>query len=277
MRRNKQLLFGLLLALPALAMQAARVDTIGVQSPSMKKEVKVVYIIPDKATGQEAQACPVIYLLHGYGGNAKSWIQLKPELTEIADEKGIIFVCPDGKASWYWDSPQNPAYRYETFVSSELVGYTDSHYATVADKKGRAITGLSMGGHGALWNAFRHKDVFGAAGSTSGGVDIRPFPDSWEMKKQLGEFASNKAVWDAHTVINQIDKIENDDLALIIDCGEKDFFLDVNKEFHKRLLARGIDHDFITRPGGHNGEYWNNSIDYQILFFCKYFCEGGDI
>lgn len=269
--KSKQLLFGLLLVLPALAMQAARVDTINVQSPSMKKEVKVVYILPDKAIGQKAQACPVIYLLHGYGGNAKSWVELKPELTQIADEKGIIFVCPDGKNSWYWDSPKNSAYRYETFVSSELVDYTDSHYATVPDKKGRAITGLSMGGHGALWNAFRHKDVFGAAGSTSGGVDIRPFPGNWKMKEQLGEFAANKALWDAHTVINQIDKIENGDLALIIDCGESDFFLEVNKEFHKHLLARGIDHDFITRPGTHSGRYWNNSIDYQILFFSKFF------
>lgn len=269
--KNKKLLFSLWLILPAIGLQAARVDTINVQSPSMKKGVQVVYIIPDKAVEQDPQACPVIYLLHGYGGNAKSWLQLKPELTEIADEKEIIFACPDGKNSWYWDSPKNPDYCYETFVSSELVNYTDSHYATVRDRKGRAITGLSMGGHGALWNAFRHKDVFGAAGSTSGGVDIRPFPDNWQMKEQLGEFASNKAVWEAHTVINQIDKIENGDLAIIIDCGEKDFFLDVNKEFHKQLLASGIDHDFITRPGMHNGNYWNNSIDYQILFFNKYF------
>ena len=84
---------------------------------------------------------------------------------EIADEKGIIFVCPDGKDSWYWDSPKNPAYRYETFVSSELVNYIDRNYKTIADRKGRAITGLSMGGHGAMWLGIRHKDVFGAAGS----------------------------------------------------------------------------------------------------------------
>ena len=49
-----------------------------------------------------------------------------------------------------------------------------------------------MGGHGAMWNAIRHKDTFGAGGSTSGGVDIRPFPLNWDMSKQLGEFAYNK-------------------------------------------------------------------------------------
>lgn len=271
MMKNKSILAGILLIFVAMGMRAAQVDTVMVESRAMNKGVKVVYVVPDKALGGQAQACPVIYLLHGYGGEAKSWITIKPELPRIADEKGIIFVCPDGKNSWYWDSPLNPAYRYETFVSSELIEYTDRHYQTVASRQGRAITGLSMGGHGALWNAFRHKDVFGAAGSTSGGVDIRPFPQNWEMSKQLGEFAANKKRWDEHTVINQIDKIQNGDLAIIFDCGESDFFLEVNKDLHKRLLGRGIDHDFITRPGVHNNAYWNNSIDYQILFFEKFF------
>lgn len=261
----------MLLGLLVLPLRAARVDTLMVKSPSMNKEVQVVVVTPDAALGQTAVACPVVYLLHGYGGHAKTWIQVKPELPQIADEKGIIFVCPDGKNSWYWDSPQNPDYRYETFVSSELVNYIDRNYKTVADRKARAIMGLSMGGHGALWNAFRHKDVFGVAGSTSGGVDIRPFPKSWKMSELLGEYDANKKVWDEHTVINQLDRIQNGDLALIIDCGEDDFFLEVNKNFHNRLLEKGIDHDFIIRPGAHNGKYWNNSIDYQILFFSKFF------
>lgn len=263
------MLLGVLLYLATIALQAARVDTVLVKSPSMQKDVKVVYVVPDKAMAKVA--CPVVYLLHGYGGNARSWVQLKPELLQMADEKGIIFVCPDGKNSWYWDSPQDPAYRYETFISSEQVNYTDANYATIRERKARAISGLSMGGHGALWNAIRHKDVFGAAGSMSGGVDIRPFPKNWEMSRQLGEMAGNEAVWEAHTVVNQLDKIANGDLALIIDCGEADFFIDVNKDLHRRLLERKIDHDFITRPGGHTGAYWNNSIDYHILFFDKFF------
>lgn len=269
---NKRIfLLAVLLLLLAAPSFAARVDTLLVNSPSMNKDVQVIVVTPDAALGKKAVACPVIYLLHGYGGNAKTWIGVKPNLPQIADEKGIIFVCPDGKNSWYWDSPKNPSYCYETFISSELVKYIDDHYKTVADRKGRAITGLSMGGHGAMWNAIRHKDTFGAGGSTSGGVDIRPFPLNWEMAKQLGEFAHNKKSWDEHTVINQIDKIENGDLAIIIDCGESDFFLNVNKDLHNRLLARKINHDFITRPGGHTGKYWKNSIDHQILFFDKFF------
>lgn len=49
------------------------------------------------------------------------------------------------------------------------------------------------------------------------------------------------------------------------------FEKDVNQNLDERLWARKIDHDFITRPGAHNGEYWSNSIDYQILFFDEFF------
>ena len=72
-------------------------------------------------------------------------------------------------------------------------------------------------------------------------------------------------------MINQIYRLQNGNVKLIIDCGECDFFLEVNRELHQRLLGLGIDHDFITRPGKHNHEYWNNAIDYQILFFEKFF------
>ena len=100
----------------------------------------------------------------------------------MADTYGVIIVMPDGGFdSWYYDSPVEPTYRYETFVARELVEYIDSHYRTKAEPSARAIAGLSMGGHGALYLAIRHQNVFGAAGSLSGGVDIRPFPDNWNI------------------------------------------------------------------------------------------------
>lgn len=253
-----------------LAAQAAVVDTVMVKSRAMNKEIKVVFVVPD-AAAQGSMNCPAVYLLHGFGGDARAWLRLKPELVQEADRLGMIFVCPDGQKSWYWDSPLNKDVRFETFVSKELITYTDRNYPTVARKQARAVTGLSMGGHGALWLSFRHKDVFGAAGSMSGGVDIRPFPNNWEMKAQLGEEKDNQARWDAYTVINQVDKIANGDLALTIDCGVDDFFYDVNVALHNKLLEKKIDHDFTTRPGAHTGEYWNNSIDYHLLFFKKYF------
>lgn len=72
--KNKLYLFVFLLQVLALSVHAARVDTVFVKSPSMNREVKVVYILPDKAVAGNPQACPVIYLLHGYGGNARTWM-----------------------------------------------------------------------------------------------------------------------------------------------------------------------------------------------------------
>jgi len=88
----------------------------------------------------------------------------------MADRYGAIIVTPDGGVdSWYFDSPVDPTYRYETFVTQELIPYIDKLYKTVADRSGRAIAGLSMGGHGALYLAIRHQELFAAAGSMSGG------------------------------------------------------------------------------------------------------------
>ena len=267
MRKTKSILFVLLLLI-AFSVRAGVVDTIKVYSPSMKKDIQVVVVIPEKSK----TPVPVVYLLHGHGGNAKTWVTIRPDLPQLADQYGIMFVCPDGnRNSWYWDSPKDPSLRYETFISGELIKYIDSHYSTIEDRSARAITGLSMGGHGAMWLSLRHKDVFGAAGSTSGGLDIRPFPNNWEMAEKLGTESENREIWEAHTAINQIDRLRSGDLALIFDCGYDDFFFEVNNDFHKKLLKYKIGHDFIVRPGGHTNEYWKNAIGYQILFFKNFF------
>lgn len=267
----KHLLGVIMLVLPITGVFGAKVDTVMVRSSSMNKEIQVLIITPDAAMGANARRCPALYLLHGYSGDALSWIQIKPTLPQIADEKEIFIICPDAKNSWYWDSPADPACRYETFVAKELVADVDKRYHTIDSRKGRAITGLSMGGHGALWLSIRHKDVFGASGSMSGGLDIRPFPDKWKMSKLLGAKVANPTVWDNYTVINQLDNLNNNDLALIIDCGLDDFFMQVNQNMHNALVDRKIDHDFIIRPGAHTPAYWNNALDYQILFFSKFF------
>ena len=251
------------------SLQAAQVDTLLVRSESMNKDIKVVAIRPDKAV--KGEKCPVIYLLHGHGGHAKTWIQVRPDLPEIADRDGIIFVCPDGGTSWYWDSPVDSTFRYETFVAKELVAYTDKYYPTVPRATGRAITGLSMGGQGSLYLAVHHPDVFGAAGSMSGGVDIRPFPKNWDMAKRLGTLEENRERWDAFTLVNQMERFKAANLALIIDCGTDDFFYQVNLDLHKRLLEHKVNHDFIVKPGVHNWDYWIKAVEFQLLFFQQFF------
>ena len=260
-------LFVLLLLTSTL--QAARVDTLQIYSKKMQRNIETLVIYPTLPVSSER--IPALYLLHGYSGDAHSWYKSKPELKNMADRDHILIVCPDGENSWYWDSPTQSASQFETFVSKELVYYIDTHYPTRRDHNSRAITGLSMGGHGAFWLAIRHQDVFGACGSMSGGVDIRPFPEKWEMSKQLGKKENNQALWDSHTVMTQLNKLKNGNLAITFDCGSDDFFFTVNCKLHQELTALGIFHDFTIRPGKHNWIYWNNSIEYHWLFFKRFF------
>ncbi|MBQ3582814.1 MAG: esterase family protein [Alistipes sp.] len=244
-------------------------ETLAVESKAMQKQVPVTVILPNAYHSMEAM--PVIYLLHGHGDTHTAWAD-KGNAGSLADQYNVILVMPDGGTnSWYWDSPVDPTYKYETFVSKELVAYIDSHYKTRADRTGRAITGLSMGGHGGLWLGIRHQDVYGAAGSTSGGVDIRPFPKNWGMSLRLGTIEEYPTRWDEYTVINLVDQLKPDALKLIIDCGTEDFFYEVNCALHEKLAKAKIPHDFYTRPGVHNWAYWSNSIQYQVLFFSNYF------
>lgn len=205
MKKNRMILLLAVVLWLTSSVSAATVDRIAVRSEAMKKEIPVVVIVPDAA--KSGVRMPVLYLLHGYSGDQETWLNVKPSLPQMADRDSVIVVCPDGENSWYWDSPKDPSSRFETFVARELIDYVDAHYPTRGDRSGRAITGLSMGGHGGLWLSFRHKDTFGAGGSTSGGVDIRPFPENWEMAKQLGEEATNRKTWDDHTVMTQLDSI----------------------------------------------------------------------
>lgn len=251
----------------------AKVDTVKTYSASMQKEIYALIVTPDNYS--KTNSYPVAYLLHGYSGDYQnSWAADVYGILGLTDLYNMIYVIPDGGfSSWYFDSPIDPACRYETYISKELVEFVDKNYSTIASPQGRAITGLSMGGHGALYLAFRHQDIFGAAGSMSGGVDIRPFPNNWDIPKRLGTYADLPENWEKNTVINMTHLLTPNSLAIIIDCGTEDFFYEVNCRLHEKLKYNNIPHNFISRPGGHNAEYWKNAIKYQLLFFNDFFCK----
>jgi len=262
------IMFHLLLA---SLLQGANVDTLRVFSTAMNKSVSNVVILPDGySEGQTSY--PVLYLLHGAGDDFSKWVTTVPDIKTYADQYDVVIVCPDGgRTSWYFDSPIDDSMQYETYISKELISAVDQHYRTVSDRAHRAITGLSMGGHGAFYLAFKHQEIWGAAGSMSGGVDIRPFPGNWDLPERLGAYADFPEHWESNTVINLIKLLKKDSLKLIFDCGYDDFFFAVNQRLHEELLYRNIPHDFIERPGNHSWTYWTNAIKYQFLFFSDYF------
>ena len=268
--KNTISIFAILLF--AVVANAARVDTLLVYSNAMHKNIKVAVVIPDNAAKQTGIKFPVVYLLHGYSGNHGSWLKDAPQLQSRADQYQVMLVCPDGGyGSWYYDSPINDSIKYETFITSELLPYIDTHFPASANKDHRAITGLSMGGHGGLFLGMRHANLFGNAGSVCGGVDIRPFPNSWDIKKSLGTIIEYPQNWIDYSVVTIAKNCKPGQLNIIFDCGVSDFFIDVNRSLHQVLLSNKIDHDYTERPGGHNKAYWSNSIDYQLQFFAKKF------
>ena len=251
--------------------QKENVKDIKVHSAAMNKDIDVRVILPENY--EQMSNLSTVYLLHGFSGNSKDWDN-NGEVSKWVNLYNAILVLPDGGYdSWYFDAPKDPTYRYETFVAKELVEYIDSHYKTRRDRNFRAITGLSMGGHGAMYLSIRHQDIFGSVGCISGGVDIRPFPGNWGISKRLGTTEENPENWDEHTVINQVDKLKNGDLNILIDCGLEDFFYQVNCNLHDKLRKMGIAHDFYIRPGAHNWDYWRNAIQYHLLFFDNCFRE----
>lgn len=255
--------------MPAL-MQAAKTETLNIATQLVPGVMNVTVITPD---GYAADTkFPTVYLLNGYSGDNTDWTQkIQPRLGELADLYGMVMVMPDGRDSWYWDSPVRGDMKMESFITKELVPYIDSHYPTEPQASKRAITGLSMGGHGALWLAMRHSDIFGNAGSMSGGVDIRPFKGKWKTSELLGDPAANASRYEQYTVMALVPALRPDQLNIIFDCGSDDFFAEVNDKLHKELLARKIPHDYTSRPGGHSRPYWANSILYHLLFFNEHF------
>ena len=266
---NKTAQFIVIFLIP-LFVFASTADTIMVYSKSMDKLIPNIVVLPESYA--PTQQYPTLYLLHGADGDYTDWLSLVPQIKDYADLYNILIVCPDGAStSWYFDSPIDESFKYETYISQELTKFIDDNYNTISHKSARAITGLSMGGHGAFYLAFKHQDLWGAAGSMSGGVDIRPFPNNWDLPKRLGTYENYKDFWEQNTVINLVHKLRGGNLKLIFDCGVDDFFYDVNNALHKKLMEENIPHDYIQRPGGHSWDYWASALKYQLLFFKDFF------
>ena len=246
---------------------AGKVDTVSIYSQAMHKSFKCVVITPD--TYQTEKQFPVVYLLHGHGGSYNNWIRRVPALPAYADEYQTIIVCPDGTvSSWYFDSPVDSTMRFETYIAAEVPAYIDAHYKTIRDRKARAITGLSMGGHGGLFLGFRHADSFSACGSMSGALVIDAITDSkYDVPKRLGDTLTNRHYYRELSIMHEMENYPKDSIAIIMDCGTEDFIIGMSRAAHQKMLSLKIPHDYIERPGKHDWTYWANAVQYQLLYF----------
>ncbi len=249
-----------------------KVDTIFIPSKTMGMSFKCVVITPDKYRKKKL-TFPAIYLLHGYDGKYSDWIRKVPDLVKYADEFGVLIICPDGhRSSWYFDSPLDSTMKYETYIANEVPSYIDAHYRTRKNRNARAITGLSMGGHGGLFLGFRHSDYFGAAGSMSGGFDLYASRNRYDISNRIGDTLNYLQNWKNYSVPGMVENYKGKtDLRIIIDCGVDDFFYPANKQLHDKMVRLKIPHEYIERPGNHSWTYWANAVRYQLFFFSEFF------
>lgn len=258
---------------------AAKVDTLQVASVAMNKTYKAAIVLPN-SYAKSKTAYPVLYLLHGAYGHFNDWLSKTPNkevVKNLADQYDIIIVMPEGETfSFYLDSPVNSGSQFETFITKEVIGAVDKTYRTIANKRARAITGLSMGGHGALYLSAKHSDLFCAAGSMSGAVDMSTMLNRESsqqviqlMQPVFGEQSGNQEMYVKHAVLRMVDIIKENKLPLIIDCGVDDFLIESNRELHRRLVYNKVPHDYTERPGAHTWEYWENALPYHVFFFSK--------
>lgn len=260
---------------------AARVDTLAIPSAAMHKTYRAAVVLPASYAKNKKASYPVLYLLHGAYGHFADWLKNTPDkqlVHRLADQNNLIIVLPEGETfGFYLDSPVSPDSQFETYLTKEVLPAIDQAYRTVRDRRGRIIAGLSMGGHGALYLAARHPDLYCAAGSMSGALDLTTInrklspTDAAQRAKLwvpiLGTETNNPERFAVNSVMNLVDQLHRNGLPLIIDCGVDDGLIEINREAHRRLLYNHTPHDYIERPGAHTWEYWQNALPYQVLFF----------
>ena len=275
-------LFLLLLLFPSVLVAQGRVDTIAVYSPSMKKTLKAAISFPSGYEKEESRY-PVVYLLHGGSGAFSDWHQKVTEkgiVNQLAEEHKVLIVTPGvGPASYYYDSPLLDSVRYETYMIQELIPFIDKNYRTLAQKESRAITGLSMGGHGAITLAAKHPTLFIAAGSMSGVMNIDT--DLWKVGEDfrslrkkgqiemLGAINYQGPLFNPYTAVGLVDQLKNQKISLIIDCGVDDFLIETNRQMHSLLMEKKVAHEYIERPGAHTWKYWTEALPVQFFFLSK--------
>jgi len=204
---------------------------------------------------------PVLFLLHGWSGGYNSWTS-QTALKQYAAEYQMIIITPEGGNSWYTDSATVPSDQFEAYVMRELIADVDSRFRTIADRRGRGIAGVSMGGYGALKFGFKHPEKFSLAASMSGALDATTRTDDASIMQAFGELES--PIRKTNDLTRLAREFPADRQALLpyfyLDCGTDDPWLASNRDFSGVLLERRIVHEYRQLPGNHVWNYWDRQL-----------------
>ena len=211
---------------------------------------------------------PIVILLHGYGGNFRQWNKIT-DLQKLANKYSCYIACPDGlKDSWYFNSPLRANSQYESFFIEEYLPYLKENFKL--DTNGIFISGLSMGGHGAMYLFLKHPQLFASAGSSSGTLDLNASSLKYtSLSDQLGEYERNEARFNAYSSIHLLENIKFSEKPIIFDCGNKDHLYAATQKFKETCDSLYINAFYFSFPGRHNSSYWKESILWHFEFFSR--------
>ncbi len=229
----------------------------------------LIYLPPDYHV--TARAYPVLYLLHGASGAMEEWPAMG--LIDLVDQRiatrrlePFIIVMPYGHYGLWinhaWDGP-----RWGDYVTFDLVAHIDSTYRTVREPGARAIGGLSVGGTGALVQAFNYPDIFGIVGAHS--PTIREDNSVITFLGVDEEFAERDPV----SLARDAPGIER--LHIWIDFGDADEWYTYAIPLHLALHERGVPHEWRIWPGEHSLEYTARHIPDYLRFYTRAFAAAG--
>ena len=275
--------FALMISAAVFAQGGKVSDNLTMKSKILNMDRKFAIYLPEDYYTSD-RFYPVLYLLHGSGDDQSGWVQFG-EVKHIADKAiaegkctAMIIVMPDGNTGQrgYFNSPKGD-WNYEDFFFQEFIPIIEKAYRIRAEKRYRAISGLSMGGGGTFMYALHHPELFSSACPLSayvGPISMEDAATRWEKqypgisKDDLAKYFSK------HSALELINNMPDDQKKAVrwyIDCGDDDFLYEGNSLIHIAMRKKEIPHEFRIRDGAHNWTYWRDSLPTVLEFVSQAF------
>ena len=268
----------------AQAAPASGVEYGSLQSPSLGKELKFAVQFPPSYQSDTKRRYPVLYFLHGMNGNEREFERrgVAAAISKLREEGKIgefVIVAPAGENSFYLNAKNGP--QYEDAIIKDLIPYIEKTYRVIGTPGTRSIQGLSMGGWGAFYLAFKHPEMFSSVTAHSAAlVPEMPRPTGGDRRSAflaqlVGRIFGDPPDEDYFRASNPVFVVEQNLAAIkksgvkiYFDCGEQDRygFQEPNKAFDEKLTKLGLPHEFHMYPGGHGWEYMISVADHSYGF-----------
>lgn len=257
-----------------LTAEGARIDRFTLYSPSMKRDIKAVVVLPPAYMEERDSArYPILYTLHGRGAPYDTWAQM-PRLRKQLANMPFIYTCFDGDAASYYIDAANPiptgrkkendpptSSLFQTFFFEEFLPAVDGWYRV--NPAARGVTGFSMGGSGAMTYMLRRPGLFcSVSGLSSAFLDQNQL-DSPSMKALPDKIGSFEAFPERYEAIDHYLQIKHHLAAgtelppIYQHIGSEDFLLEMNRRFKHFAESEGLDLTYLESAGGHNWTFWH--------------------